>query len=614
MNDTEWNEWLRNIETAMHEAGETTAIRYLQNLDEHLQAIALPGQAVKFEDAAPVIEHLVTALGGRQLRVSKGDETFTDTEQIFLPESCSLFADEKKNFGFYKSVAVFLWAQTHFGTWQINMAQLLYDLADRDKSLRLFQTLENLRLDACIARELPGIGRTISELGKQARMLPDDEMWLAAAHRLEQPDATARHSLEMIESLYRKPLPRVTIYQGVFKPAQVIRAVKRRIAAERTELQEKLSDVVRKAGINLNRDSLVLERKHGTADIYQLGFGDDGEELEITPEVRKLLGSIDQDLGEVPQDYLRMGKSTEATTSRHTKPPQEQTCKTLLPEWDHSMRRYRPNWCQVFLREVSGKTPDFANTTLKQHPGLVKRLRRTFEALRNESTVWRRAPYGDDIDIDAAISAFIDARRREEPDPGVYTKRKKTGRNIAAAFVVDMSASTKGWVNETEKKALVLLCESLEMIGDRYAIYGFSGRSRKRCDIFRIKLFGETYGDEIKSRIGEIKPRDHTRMGAAIRFVCNELTHVEAKTRVMIAISDGRPDDADGYRGRYGIEDTRRALLEANFKGVHSYCITIDTEAADYLPYMYRRSNFSIVDHVEKLPSQMPDIYRRVTT
>lgn len=614
MTDARWNQWLQNIEATLREEGEDAAIRYLRKLDDYLRADTLPQHAMKFEDAAPIIEHLITALGTRQLKVSKGNETFTDTEQIFLPESCSLFANRQKNFGFYKSVAVFLWAQTRFGTWQIDMAQLLYDLPDRDKSLRLFQTLENVRLDACIARELPGIGRTLNELGNQARMLPDDKEWQAVAHRLGRPGATARHSLEMVERLYRKPLPRATIYQGVFKPAQVIRAIKQRIAAERTELQEELSAVVRKAGINRDPDSLVLERKHGKTGMYQLRFSDDGEELETTPEVRKLWGSISQDIGAIPEDYLRMEKGTGSKDSQHTEIPQEQSCKTLLPEWDHSIQRYRQNWCQVFLREMPGKTPDFANTTLQQHPGLVKQLRRQFEALRNEDTIWRRAPYGDDIDIDAAVLAFIDTRRLEEPDPGVYIKRKKTGRNIAAAFVIDMSASTKGWVNQTEKKALVLLCESLEKIGDRYAIYGFSGNSRNRCDIFGIKSFEEKYGDEIKSRIGEIKPRDYTRMGAAIRFVCNELSCVEAKTRVMIAISDGRPDDADGYRGRYGIEDTRRALLEANFKGVHSYCITIDTEALDYLPYMYGRSNFSIVDRIEKLPSRMPDIYRRITT
>ena len=614
MNDARWNEWLQNIEATMREAGEDAAIRYLQNLDDYLQATVLPQHAVKFEGAAPVIEHLVTALGGRQLKVSKGNEMFTDTEQIFLPGHCSLFSDQEKNFGFYKGVAVFLWAQTRFGTWQIDMTRLLYELADHGKSLRLFQTLENLRLDACIARELPGVGRTLDELGKQARMLPDDKEWQAAARTLEQPDATAHHSLEMIESLYQKPLPEATTYQGVFKPAQVIRVIKRRIAAERIELQEKLSDILSKAQISQNRDQPVLKHKHEKTGRYRLLFSNDGEEFELTPEVRKLLESVDQDLGEIPEDYLRVGKGVDPAASHHTQTPQEKNNKMLLPEWDHSIRRYRPNWCQVFLQEVSGKTPDFANATLKQHRNLVKRLRRTFEALRNESTTWRGAPHGDDIDIDAAISAFIDARRREEPDPGVYIKRRKTRRNIAAAFLVDMSASTKGWINKTEKEALVLLCESLEKIGDRYAIYGFSGNSRKRCDIFGIKSFDENYGDGIKSRIGEIQPRDYTRMGAAIRFVCNELMRVEAKTRVMIAISDGRPDDADGYRGRYGIEDTRRALLEANFKGVHSYCITIDAKAADYLPYMYGRSNFSIVDRVEKLPYQMPEIYRRVTS
>ncbi|MCW9029024.1 MAG: hypothetical protein OQJ80_08825, partial [Kangiella sp.] len=143
--------------------------------------------------------------------------------------------------------------------------------------------------------------------------------------------------------------------------------------------------------------------------------------------------------------------------------------------------------------------------------------------------------------------------------------------------------STKGWINDAEREALVLLCESLETLGDRYAIYGFSGMTRKRCEVYRVKRFDDAYTVEVRGRISGIRPRDYTRMGVTIRHLCHLLNEVDARTRLLITLSDGKPDDYDTYRGAYGIEDTRQALIEAKRSGIHTFCITIDTEAK--IPY-----------------------------
>ncbi len=614
MSGAEWDEWLATIESRLRDKGEPAAIEYLKNLDAHLQMIALPQHAVTLAAIAPVIERLITALGGRRLAVQAGEETFTDTARIYLPKICSVFHDTGKNFSFYKTTAVFLWAQTRFGTWRIDIPRLLYDSPDSDKAVALFQALENLRLDACIERELPGIARNIAELGRQSDRLPDDEAWRHAAQKLAQPGATSQDSLEMVATLYRAPQPRATAYQGVFKPVLVMREMNKRIAAERAALQEEMSEIAARFDTAGHKATLALKVDRGAADAYNFELSSEGEAVEITPEIERLLESVMQDFGEVPEDYLRLGDDGKPATAEEEQTAREDDATALLPEWDHSIRQYRPDWCHTFLREVSAGDRGFAAKTLLRHGGLVKRLRRTFEALREGDSRHRHDSDGDDIDLDAAVETVVAMRRGEEPDPRTYIRHRKTARSIAVMFVVDMSGSTGGWVNETEKEALVLLCESLETLGDRYAIYGFSGRTRERCDIFRIKSFGESYGDEVKRRIDGITAQDYTRMGAAIRFVRNELLQTDARTRIMITISDGRPDDRDGYRGQYGIEDTRRALLEASFRGIHPYCITIDTAAASYLPYMYGRANFSIVDRVEKLPFQVSDIYRRITT
>ena len=304
------------------------------------------------------------------------------------------------------------------------------------------------------------------------------------------------------------------------------------------------------------------------------------------------------------QNLHRKNKSNDKETNEET---------YLYDEWDHSRQKYRKQWCQLKELTVRPVHDDFVTKTLQKHRGLLKHLHRTFEALREDDKRIKRQPDGDDIDLDAVIEAFSDIQVGLEASQNLFTKSRKIARNIAVMFMIDMSGSTAGWINEMEREALVLLCESLEILGDRYAIYGFSGLTHERCELYKIKEFDELYSDDVKARISGIQPQDYTRMGAAIRHLTKLLHQVEARTKLLITLSDGRPDDQDGYRGPYGIEDTRRALIEAKYLGIHPFCITIDEEAMDYLQHMYGAVNFAVIDQVDKLPYKVSDIYRRIT-
>ncbi|MCW8826075.1 MAG: VWA domain-containing protein, partial [Gammaproteobacteria bacterium] len=220
---------------------------------------------------------------------------------------------------------------------------------------------------------------------------------------------------------------------------------------------------------------------------------------------------------------------------------------------------------------------------------------------------------GDGIDMEALVEALSDRHRGEEMSDRLFTRMHLSERNIAVIFMVDMSGSTKGWINDAERESLLLLCEALESLGDRYAIYGFSGTSRKRCEIYTIKEFEDPYSDEVRGRISGIRPKDYTRMGFAIRHLTTKLQQIDAKTRMLITISDGKPDDYMDYHGEYGIEDTRRALIEARQSGIHPYCITIDETAQEYLPHLYGPAAYTVIDDVARLPFKVSDIYRRLT-
>ena len=331
-----------------------------------------------------------------------------------------------------------------------------------------------------------------------------------------------------------------------------------------------------------------------------------------------------QDLGDIPDDYLvpagdgdydpRLFEDNKPDPDDVWSGTYHEEGAFLYNEWDFRRQHYRKNWCAVREVKISPVYDDFVASTLQKYSGLVKHLRKTFEAMRDEDRLLKRQVYGDGVDIDALVEALADAHDGSEMSDRLFTHMHRAERNIAVVFMVDMSGSTKGWINEAERESLILLAETLETLGDRYAIYGFSGMARKRCEIYRIKEFDEPYNDEIRARISGIEPKDYTRMGFAIRHLSHILNEVEARTRILITLSDGKPDDYDNYRGDYGIEDTRRALLEARRDGIHPYCITIDREARDYLPHLYGPAAYTVINEVRHLPLKVSDIYRRLTT
>jgi nitric oxide reductase NorD protein len=118
----------------------------------------------------------------------------------------------------------------------------------------------------------------------------------------------------------------------------------------------------------------------------------------------------------------------------------------------------------------------------------------------------------------------------------------------------------------------------------------------------------------VRARIAGIEARDYTRMGVAVRHLSQLLAAEQTRHKLLVTLSDGRPDDfGDEYRGHYGIEDTRRALLEARQQGIRSYCVTIDRHGADYLPQLYGPAHYTVVDDARKLPQRIGEIYRKLT-
>ena len=611
--------------------GLQTALRVMEQVDS-FDASAHPHDSagVLYNDIAPVLGNFLCGLSGRRLKLEQGDAAFTDGERVVLPNLIARFDALPDNFQLAKATVAMLWAQTRFGTLRVDWQKLLTSSNDPQHTLTQFHALETLRLSACIARELPGLHREMQRLSQAlGETLPD--AWQAFATQLAAPEASVDTSLSLIDAACALPSFIPHSYQGVLRPDAITAARAGRIEKEkarlRVKLAEMLEDLPAKAAPREAPDAPPRIEAETHDDNGQLDFAITLDDAPTAPPegVKQLLTSIYLDFGEIPPEYLSPAGEGEYDPNLYQEQLEDPDAvwqgvyhergATLFHEWDHGRQHYRKNWCVMREKPVLPIYDNFYRETLDKHAPIVKHLRKRFEAMRDENRLEKRQADGDEVDIDALIEALADARDGREMSDRLFVRQHRAERNIAVAFLVDMSGSTKGWINEAEREALILLCEALELLGDRYAIYGFSGTTRKRCELFRIKTFDEAYTPEVKARISGIRPQDYTRMGFAIRHMTTLLNQIEARTKVMVTLSDGRPDDYfDVYRGVYGVEDTRMALLEAGRSGIHPFCITLDHDARDYLPHMYGAARYIILDDVRQLPIKVTDIYRKITT
>jgi nitric oxide reductase NorD protein len=587
---------------------------------------------VLFDDVAGVLGNFVRGLSGRRLAMEQAKHVHTDTEKIFLPGMLARFPTIADNFKLAKAMVALLWAQTRFGTFRVDLLAACAGFPEPERALRQLHALETLRLTACIARELPGLHRDMEHL-KQALGEGLPAGWQGLATRLGEPDADILDSLTLLGDAYALPDFAPWCYQGELRPDAVAAAFAARQEKEKARLRVKLAELLEEHQRHKPRSPDAAERNPGQFEAevnddegrMDMELTLDGMPIAPPEDVKQLMASVFLDFGEIPPEYLvaagdgeydaSLLYDTQADPDKVWQGTYHEEGALFYPEWDMGRQHYRKNWCVMREKDVPPIYDNFHRETLEKYAGLVKQLRKAFEAMRDENKLLKRQAYGDEVDIDALVEALADARDGSEMSDRLFMRQHRAERNIAVAFMVDMSGSTKGWINEAEREALVLLCEALERLGDRYAIYGFSGTTRKRCELYRIKEFDEPYNVEVKARISGIRAQEYTRMGFAIRHLTDLLKKVEARTKVLVTLSDGRPDDYfDVYRGQYGIEDTRMALLEARRSGVHPFCITIDREARDYLPHMYGAARYIILDDVRQLPFKVSDIYRRITS
>ena len=289
----------------------------------------------------------------------------------------------------------------------------------------------------------------------------------------------------------------------------------------------------------------------------------------------------------------------------------------LLPEWDWRQQRLLPDHCRVHEMLAAEAPPCPLPDHLRR---TARRLRDQFQALAPARTWLRGRPDGQDIDLDAYLRFATDRRAGVQGDAGrLYRDMRSGARDLACLLLADLSLSTDTWIDDRGRvidairDSLFLFGESLAATGDRFAMFGFSSRRRDPVRVHRLKGFDERYGPAIRGRIAAVKPGYYTRLGAGIRHAAKRLERQPAGRRLLLILSDGKPNDLDKYEGRWGIEDTRHAVQEVRRQGLEPFCVTIDPEGNDYLPHLFGSGGYVVIRRPAELPSRLPLLYARLT-
>ena len=494
---------------------------------------------------------------------------------------------------------------------------------------RIFGTLENWRIDRRLRRTYRGLARDLDLIREHLRsrrpkivdlppaLVPFELLFQITLLGGALDDAREFYrqivsELEMIVADYLHD-GRATVADTLMATSRVY-SLFQSISLEDSEQQIEVPEELDQEEASKTADQMLSERnadrKPQRRDAREL-FNAWNSEAE--GEFDELDGSETWSEGETPEQGLEAGEVA-----------------FNYDEWDRELVDHRVGWCRVIEKKVKRGNRNFVDDTRERYKGVVSSIRYQFQLMKPENlTRVANEIDGEDYDLNAVVDYFIDRRADGHQSERIYTKRLRRRRDVAVSFLLDQSSSTARTIGrhplqpythpgrriiEIEKEGLVLMSEALEAVGDVYAINGFTSEGRRNVKFYVLKDFNEHYSDEVMRRIGGITYQNNTRLGAAIRHATAKLEKQEARTRLLIVLSDGRPYDHDYGDARYAREDTREALRQAKTAGITPFCITIDRESESELRDLYGEVGYTIIDDVLTLPERLPGIYRRLTT
>jgi Mg-chelatase subunit ChlD len=281
------------------------------------------------------------------------------------------------------------------------------------------------------------------------------------------------------------------------------------------------------------------------------------------------------------------------------------------PEWDRARARYRPDWCTVV--EVEPETEGGDGPGTEGSRALRRPLARVGLGLERR----HRELQGDDVDLDAAVEAFVARAAGTVPDEACYVDSVRAARELSVLVLLDISGSAGEpsrngtTVHDNQCATAASLLYALHDLGDRVALYGFRSLGRNAVHVVPVKRFDEHLDARVVPRLGALAPGAYTRLGAAIRHGTTVLeSHGGTPRRILVVISDGFAYD-HGYEGEYGEADARRALAEARRRGIGCLCLSVGAATEpEALRRVFGTAAHATLSHPDQLPAVVGPLFR----
>jgi nitric oxide reductase NorD protein len=291
-------------------------------------------------------------------------------------------------------------------------------------------------------------------------------------------------------------------------------------------------------------------------------------------------------------------------------------------EWDYLIQLHRPDWVTLYERYQSKGDVDDVNDIITEYRPVAHRIKQIIDLLTPAGMQRiRNMEDGDEIDINAAVDAMVSIRMNEPPNPRITMRNVLKNRDLAVVLLLDLSESTNEAMAGSDKTVLQLTREAatlvslaMEGIGDPFAVHGFASDGRHDVQYYRFKDFNQSFNDDAKARLAGMKGGLSTRMGAAMRHAGDHLQKQAERRKLILLITDGEPSDIDERDPQHLRHDTKKAVEELNMTGVLSYCLTLDSNADDYVKRIFGVNNYTIIDNVDRLPEQLPTLFASITS
>lgn len=618
-----------------------------------------------------------------------------DVRSLYLPDAIEHFEDDRLNDAIYRLAVLDQIGFREFGTYgfdidvaahripkiraarrndhrQSDLGLFFRSFANPDVACRLFRIIETVRVQAAVGRRYPGTRKYRRALRSKLTFLPGaatqfgDSVAFNTAIKRSVREAALREA-----DVYTSAALTVACYDalGIVADPPGLVAAEDGHSLEMLQREVRLEDWQEELE-SAERQVAAMEFAERAGDTIKVGDGSEGG-----GEVR----AIGTDLA-VERDRLKRRIDIErATVRRALGQERDGAVSFRYDEWDYHRGTYLRGWCRLYEERLHAGEDVDSQVLLDAVRPFAKAVRQRFEQVRPGGYLRvKKTPDGDELDLDAIIETRADIRTGASPDERVYSRRERLRRDVAAAFLVDLSASTDDIVPEDrdeggrdtataqdirdpyfdedddydfaarmaaeaakrrviniQREAVLLMATALEGLGDRYGVYGFSGYGRDGVEFYVAKEFDEPFDQRTLDAIAAMKPKRSTRMGPAVRHAVTKLESAGSALKVLMIVSDGFPQDHDygPHRGKheYGVQDTAKALREAEAKGVETFCVTVDCSAGrsaptrsagarlpaegshDYLRRMCPDHRYMVISETGALPEALQKAYRQLT-